>query len=202
MSTLDDLISAQRDFAIARDWEQFHSPKNLTMALGGEVGELCLEIAPIFVTESTELTGAAHASLRSEVGDVALYLLRLYDVLCIDPAEAFAQAVPRTETAEQRVISGTKISLAQAVCRLNGSMGLVLEVFQWEETTAKVLPPRITESGMAHRLHAVATSLTTVADTIGISVLAAAEAKLAANEQRYPVALSRGSSRKYTELGT
>ncbi|MCD2109387.1 nucleotide pyrophosphohydrolase [Rhodococcus erythropolis] len=108
MSTLDDLISAQRNFAIARDWEQFHSPKNLAMTLGGEVGELCLEIDPLFETDTDtiELMGVAHTRLRNEVGDVALYLLRLCDVLRIDPAEAFGPALSHTETSELCPIAG------------------------------------------------------------------------------------------------
>lgn len=204
MSTLDELISAQRDFAIARDWEQFHSPKNLAMALGGEVGELCLEIDPLFKsgTDIIELTSEAHTRLRNEVGDVALYLLRLYDVLSIDPAEAFTPAQSRAGTSEPCPVPGTSASLAQGVCRLNGSTGLVLEVFQWEETATKLLPSQITELEMANRLLSVATYLTVLANSVGVDVLAAAEAKLAANEQRYPVSLSRGTSRKYTELRT
>lgn len=202
MSTLDDLISAQRDFAIARDWEQFHSPKNLAMALGGEVGELCLEIDPLFETntDNIELTSAAHTRLRNEVGDVALYLLRLYDVLSLDPAEAFGPALSHTETSEPHPISGTPAFLAQAVCRLNGSTGLVLEVFQWVESTHTALPSQMAEVKLAHRLRSVATSLIVLAKVIGVDVLDAAGTKLAANEQRYPVDLSRGSSRKYTEL--
>jgi NTP pyrophosphatase (non-canonical NTP hydrolase) len=202
VSTLDDLISAQRDFAIARDWEQFHSPKNLAMALGGEVGELCLEIDPLFdtSTDNIELTSAAHTRLRNEVGDVALYLLRLYDVLRIDPAEAFGHARSRTEASEPCPISGIPASLAQAVCRLNGSTGLVLEVFQWEESTHTALPSRMTDLELERRLCSVATSLMVLAKVVGVDVLDAAGAKLAANEQRYPVDLSRGSSRKYTEL--
>ncbi|WP_214514792.1 nucleotide pyrophosphohydrolase [Rhodococcus sp. WY5] len=204
MSTLDDLISAQRNFAIARDWEQFHSPKNLAMALGGEVGELCLEIDPLFETDTDtiELMGVAHTRLRNEVGDVALYLLRLCDVLRIDPAEAFGPALSHTETSELCPIAGIPAALAQAVCRLNGSTGLVLEVFQWEESTHTALPSRMTELELNRRLRSVATSLISLADFVGVDVFDTARAKLAANEQRYPVDLSRGSSRKYTEFKT
>jgi hypothetical protein len=40
--TLNELAAALREFAAARDWEQFHTPKNLAMALAGEIGELVL----------------------------------------------------------------------------------------------------------------------------------------------------------------
>lgn len=164
------------------------------MALGGEVGELCLEIDPLFETDTDtiELMGVAHTRLRNEVGDVALYLLRLCDVLRIDPAEAFGPALSHTETSELCPIAGIPAALAQAVCRLNGSTGLVLEVFQWEESTHTALPSRMTELELNRRLRSVATSLIALADFVGVDVFDAARAKLAANEQRYPVDLSRG----------
>ncbi|WP_343652308.1 nucleotide pyrophosphohydrolase [Stenotrophomonas sp.] len=81
---------ALRDFAEARDWAQFHSPKNLVMALSGEVGELnevfqWMTEADSFNAASSEATAKA---VREEIADVALYLIRLSDVLGIDLNEA------------------------------------------------------------------------------------------------------------------
>ncbi|MGY5941140.1 nucleotide pyrophosphohydrolase [Stenotrophomonas forensis] len=81
---------ALREFAEARDWAQFHSPKNLVMALSGEVGELneifqWMTEADSFKAASSEATAAA---VRDEIADVALYLIRLSDVLGIDLNEA------------------------------------------------------------------------------------------------------------------
>lgn len=81
---------ALREFAEARDWAQFHSPKNLVMALSGEVGELneifqWMTEADSFKAASSEATAKA---VRDEVADVALYLIRLSDVLGIDLNEA------------------------------------------------------------------------------------------------------------------
>ncbi|QGL96907.1 MULTISPECIES: nucleotide pyrophosphohydrolase [Stenotrophomonas] len=81
---------ALREFAEARDWAQFHSPKNLVMALSGEVGELneifqWMTEADSFKAASSEATAN---SVRDEIADVALYLIRLSDVLGIDLNEA------------------------------------------------------------------------------------------------------------------
>jgi dCTP diphosphatase len=80
------LEEALEAFAAARDWRQFHSPKNLVMALTGEVGEL----AEVFQWMSEEdswsaavAPGTAQA-VREELADVMLYLVRLASVLKVD----------------------------------------------------------------------------------------------------------------------
>jgi NTP pyrophosphatase (non-canonical NTP hydrolase) len=80
------LAERLRAFARERSWEQFHSPKNLAMALTGEVGEL-VEIFQ-WMTEA-ESTGAGadprtRSRVREELADVLLYLVRLADVLQVD----------------------------------------------------------------------------------------------------------------------
>ena len=80
------LAQALAAFARERDWQQFHSPKNLVMALTGEVGEL----AELFqwLTEEASKDVAADPkraqALRDELADVLLYLVRLADVLGVD----------------------------------------------------------------------------------------------------------------------
>jgi NTP pyrophosphatase (non-canonical NTP hydrolase) len=115
MTQLDRLRDALRTFTTARDWDQFHSPKNLAMALSVEAAEL-LEVFQ-WVTEagSRNLDPAAKAAAGEEIADVLLYLILLSDELGIDP-------------------------------------------------------------------------------------IAAAERKMVANEQKYPVDKARGTSKKYTEL--
>jgi NTP pyrophosphatase (non-canonical NTP hydrolase) len=83
---VDGATQALRQFAQERDWQQFHSPKNLVMALSGEVGELT-EIFQ-WMTEA-DSHGAAAApktaqAVSDELADVALYLIRLADVLGVD----------------------------------------------------------------------------------------------------------------------
>jgi len=115
MSELDRLRDALRAFAAARDWDQFHSPKNLAMALSVEAAELLEVFQWMTEAESRALEPARQAAASQEIADVLLYLIRLCDALGIDP-------------------------------------------------------------------------------------LVAAERKLAANAEKYPVEKSRGNSRKYTEL--
>jgi NTP pyrophosphatase (non-canonical NTP hydrolase) len=87
---LEDLTVRLREFVTARDWEPFHTPKNLAMALSGEVGELLAELQWLTPEESAEVMKdeTAGARVRSEVADVAIYLFRLADTLGIDVIEA------------------------------------------------------------------------------------------------------------------
>jgi len=86
MTPLDDLAAQLRAFAQARDWEQFHTPKNLAMALAGETGELLAEFQWLTPAEATTVMTdpEAAARVRSEIADVFTYLVRLADVLNID----------------------------------------------------------------------------------------------------------------------
>jgi dCTP diphosphatase len=84
------LSRALEQFATDRDWAQFHSPKNLVMALTGEVGELT-EIFQ-WMTEEQSLTAGTDPgttqAIKDELADVQLYLVRLASVLGIDLNEA------------------------------------------------------------------------------------------------------------------
>jgi NTP pyrophosphatase (non-canonical NTP hydrolase) len=93
--TIQDLQQALADFAAEREWEQFHTPKNLAMALAGESGEL-VEIFQWLppeqsaqVMQDTERAG----QVREEMADVLAYLLRLADVLDVDLEQALAQKI-------------------------------------------------------------------------------------------------------------
>ena len=88
MTDLEELREKLRQFAAERDWDQFHSPKNLASALSVEAGEL-LEIFQWLTEEqSRALTPEAKAAVSDEIADVLLYLVRLGDKLGIDLAEA------------------------------------------------------------------------------------------------------------------
>lgn len=80
------LAAALGEFAQRRDWAQFHSPKNLAMALTGEVGEL-VEIFQWMTEEESRTATTVQATrvrLEHELADVLLYLVRMADVLGID----------------------------------------------------------------------------------------------------------------------
>lgn len=96
---IDDLQALVADFAQRRDWGQFHTPKNLVMALSGEVGELTEIFQWLTPQESQAIgeDGKARARVEEEVADVFIYLLRLADVLKIDLAEAVSRKVELNE---------------------------------------------------------------------------------------------------------
>jgi NTP pyrophosphatase (non-canonical NTP hydrolase) len=75
-------------FADARDWDQFHNPKNLAMALTGEVGELVEHFQWLTPDEAANLPPATRDAVALECADVLLFLLRLTDKLGIDLAAA------------------------------------------------------------------------------------------------------------------
>ena len=86
--SVDRLRMELREFAQDRDWEQFHNPKNLAMALAGEVGEL-LEIFQWLTPEEADavMDSPRAADVDDELADVTIYLLRLADVLDVDLLE-------------------------------------------------------------------------------------------------------------------
>lgn len=98
--SLHELAALLRAFAQARDWERYHTPKNLAMALAGEVGELAACFQWLTPDESAHVMddpGTAEA-VESELADVLQYLIRLADVLGVDLADAVRKKVRRNET--------------------------------------------------------------------------------------------------------
>lgn len=85
MTALRDEI---RSFARARDWEQFHTPKNLAMALSVEAAELVEPFQWLTPEQSQNLDAATRDEVAQEIADVLIYLTRLADVLGIDPLQA------------------------------------------------------------------------------------------------------------------
>ncbi|MFQ6398968.1 nucleotide pyrophosphohydrolase [Nocardia sp. KC 131] len=90
---IDRLQRMLVEFAAEREWERFHTPKNLVMALIGEVGELSELFQWLTAEESAMITHDAvgRSRVEEEIADVFLYLLRLADVLGID-LQAAAEA--------------------------------------------------------------------------------------------------------------
>jgi len=81
---LEKLQVALRDFARERNWEQFHSPKNLASALSVEASELLEHFQWLTEEQSRSLGATRKAAVGEEMGDVLLYLLQLADKLDID----------------------------------------------------------------------------------------------------------------------
>lgn len=86
--SLEDLRRRMAKFAAERDWDPFHNPKNLAMALAGEAGELVEHFQWLTPEQAARLPKAAREEVALECADVLLYLLRLCDKLDIDLAQA------------------------------------------------------------------------------------------------------------------
>lgn len=87
-----------QQFAADREWEQFHTPKNLMLALVGEVGELAAELQWLTDEEVEALNTSPTSPVSSEIADVAIYLVRLTDMLGIDLDAAIAAKLKLNET--------------------------------------------------------------------------------------------------------
>jgi NTP pyrophosphatase (non-canonical NTP hydrolase) len=82
--SLDQLNTRLLQFARERDWEQFHSPKNLAMALAGETGELLEHFQWLTEAQSATLDADKKQQVAHELADILLYLIRLSERLEID----------------------------------------------------------------------------------------------------------------------
>lgn len=100
MGEIEKLMAEIREFAVARDWEIFHTPKNLSMAVAGEAGELVAEFQWLTEDESMprSLTAEKLSAVALEIADVAIYLIRLADVLNVDIANVVRQKLAINET--------------------------------------------------------------------------------------------------------
>ncbi|MCG8517500.1 MAG: nucleotide pyrophosphohydrolase [Pseudomonadales bacterium] len=108
MNTIKEIQGALRSFAEERDWNQFHSPKNLATALSVEAAEL-LEHFQWLSTEASErdaLSQTTLSEIEKELADVFLYLLRLSDRLDVDLIEAAQKKL--TINAEKYPVSLSK----------------------------------------------------------------------------------------------
>jgi NTP pyrophosphatase (non-canonical NTP hydrolase) len=99
VSDVEALSRRIRDFAVARDWGQFHTPKNLVMALVGEVGELTSIFQWLSPEEASQIMDTQKADgVRQELADVLIYLVRLPDVLQVDLIQAALEKIEENET--------------------------------------------------------------------------------------------------------
>ncbi|MDR2874311.1 MAG: nucleotide pyrophosphohydrolase [Methylobacillus sp.] len=85
---LNDLRDRLRDFVRERDWEQFHSPKNLAMAMIVEAAELVEHFQWMTEAESRAISPEKREAVAHEIADTFVYLLRLADVLGVDIVDA------------------------------------------------------------------------------------------------------------------
>jgi dCTP diphosphatase len=102
---LESLTAALRRFAAERDWDQFHSPKNLAAALTVEAAELLEHFQWLTEEQSSNLAADKRVAVGHELADVFLYLLQIADKLQIDLVAAAQQKLE---------LNGSKYPVAQA----------------------------------------------------------------------------------------
>ena len=90
---MDKLIEQIRNFNKERDWGQYHTPKNLSMALMIEAGELAEHFQWLTQDQSKTLNNETLEKVREEIGDVLIYLLNIADKLGIDPIAAAKEKI-------------------------------------------------------------------------------------------------------------
>lgn len=81
---IQEIVEALRRFAVERDWDQFHSPKNLSIALSVEASELLERFQWLTEEQSKRLSTDELHAVSEEMADVFLFLLRLADKLDVD----------------------------------------------------------------------------------------------------------------------
>ena len=100
MDDIQRLAAEIKKFAVARDWEQFHTPKNLSMAVAGEAGELVAEFQWLTADQSmrSNMSDEKLRDVELEIADVAIYLIRLADVLSVDISEVVRKKLAINES--------------------------------------------------------------------------------------------------------
>ncbi len=101
MSEIGDLAIRLRDFAQARDWERFHTPKNLASALSVEASELLEIFQWMTPSESSDASSneSTMTDIKDECADVFIYLVRIADILGVD---IIAEATAKIDRNENR----------------------------------------------------------------------------------------------------
>lgn len=95
MKDLEAIRQCVAKFADERDWDQFHSPKNLVMALSVEVSELMEHFQWLTETQSRELDDVTRSAVADEIADVQVYLVRIADSLGVDILSSVASKMEK-----------------------------------------------------------------------------------------------------------
>ena len=98
VSDLEELRARINNFASERDWNQFHSPKNLSMALIVEAGELVEQFQWLKESESYDLSKEKLVAVEEEIADIFVYLIRIAHQLDIDLVSAANKKIKLNES--------------------------------------------------------------------------------------------------------
>ena len=96
--SLDNLNTRLKSFAQSRNWEQFHSPKNLTMAMIAECAELVEHFQWLTQEQSMNLPADKREAVALEMADILIYLIRTAERLDIDLIDAAERKIAINET--------------------------------------------------------------------------------------------------------
>lgn len=94
---IDDLKYRLRIFAEDRDWDQFHSPKNLSMALSVEAAELLEHFQWLTEEDSRQIQGDKLEAVSQELADIQIYLIKIADKLNVDLLDAVEKKIEINE---------------------------------------------------------------------------------------------------------
>jgi NTP pyrophosphatase (non-canonical NTP hydrolase) len=94
---MKDFAAAVKEFSKERDWEQFHSPKNLAIALSVEASELLEVFQWLSLEQSDNLDSEMRANAKDEIGDVMICLVNLCNRLGIDPLDAATEKLAKVK---------------------------------------------------------------------------------------------------------
>lgn len=94
---LSRLRDQLREFASERDWDQFHSPKNLAMALIVEAAELVEHFQWLTEEQSRQIIDSKRSEIEDEIADIYIYLIRLADKLGIDLSLATKNKIKKNQ---------------------------------------------------------------------------------------------------------
>lgn len=97
INNLDDIAKAVADFADERDWDKYHTPKNVATALSIEASELLEHFQWLTAEESANLSPEVLAAVSEEIADVQMYLARLSDKLGINIYQAVEHKMLKNE---------------------------------------------------------------------------------------------------------
>ena len=97
-AVMENLLKIIRQFNEERDWEQYHSPKNLAMALSVEVAEVVEHFQWLNQTQSRSVEPSKKEEIKDEIGDILIYLVNLADKLGIDPIRAALDKIEKNRS--------------------------------------------------------------------------------------------------------
>jgi dCTP diphosphatase len=215
-SSFGRLRDSLRLFVQERDWQQFHTPRNVALALAGECGELCAIFQWKDDGENVikDLTRAELVHLGEEIADVFVYNTRLADLTGIDLAQAtkavlfhpdsLSNATDLTFPDALGFIKDSESSPRDLLFQMNSSLGKLSDLFASNGPSAPAHTSPL-QDWSRKDVQALSTHLSTIAIVMlrlslvaGLTMTEILDDKIAKNAAKYPAALVRGSSKKYT----